>query len=92
MMPFVPKRTVKLIPCEIDGISIGVIKSIESKFLNFIWVLCRENAKTKPILTEIIVVIVEIESEFFNAVKNKGEFKMFWKSSSVILNTIFIKG
>ena len=45
IMPLLPNRMIKPIPCEMDGINIGKVIRTVNKYLHLIWVLFIAHAK-----------------------------------------------
>ena len=77
---------------QLDGISIGNIKIMYKTFLNFIFVLCIQIAKTSPKQTDINVEHEAIIKEFLTAVPKLGELIILVKSPFSMLSTICING
>ena len=88
MIPFVPNNTIKPVLCEIDGISIGIIRKIVNTLFPLILVLCIQKAKINPSVTEITVAIIETLSELISAGTNDAEEKTEVMSSDSMLSSI----
>lgn len=92
IVPLLPKRIIRPIPIEMEGINIGNMKIVEKTDLSFMLVLCMHNANVNAKMTVITVLKIEETKEFFIAVPKLGESKTLRILSESIYANIRING